>query len=133
TVEADPGVADKRLLCVESEFASVVRVLEREGNTLSATIRQAWESGNLRTLVKNNPACATGAHISIVGHVTVEEVRRYLSATEQANGFGNRFCWALVRRSKVLPDGGALDPAALQPFRQRFAEAVTFAATANEM
>jgi hypothetical protein len=109
-VEVDPGVADKRLLCYEPEYASVLKMLERQGNTLSTVVRQAWESGNLRTMTKNSPAKATGAHISILGHVTAEEIRRYLSATEQANGFGNRFLWFLVRRSKVLLEGGACGP-----------------------
>src|SRR5262249_15576408 len=105
-VQVDPGVADKRLLCYEPEFASVLKVAGRAGNTLSNLVRQAWETGDLRSLVKNSPAQATGAHVSIIGHVTAEELRRELSATEQANGFGNRFLWLLVQRSKALPEGG---------------------------
>jgi hypothetical protein len=106
TVIDDPGVSDKRLLIQEPEFAQVLKVMQREGNTLSPLIRQAWDRGNLRTLTKNNPAKSTRAHISIVGHVTREEVRRYLAETEMANGFGNRFLWVAVRRSKSLPFGG---------------------------
>src|SRR5262249_42743175 len=52
--EADPGEADKRLLVYEPEFANVLRQIERQGNTLSAVLRQAWETGNLGTLVKNS-------------------------------------------------------------------------------
>jgi hypothetical protein len=62
--------------------------------------------GDLRTLVKNNPLKATGAHISVIGHISRPELLRYLSDTEQHNGFGNRFLWCSVRRSKVLPEGG---------------------------
>lgn len=80
--------------------------MAREGNTLSATIRQAWDSGVLRILTKNSPAKATGAHISILGHVTKTELLRYLNDTEAGNGFANRFLWACVKRSKVLPEGG---------------------------
>jgi hypothetical protein len=72
TVIADHGVEDKRLLDLETEFASVLRIIGREVSTLSATIRQAWDSGELRILTKNSPAKATGAHISIVGHITRE-------------------------------------------------------------
>jgi hypothetical protein len=61
TIEVDPGVSDKRLLCYEPEFAGVLRVISRETNTLSALIRQAWDRGNLRTLTKNTPAVATNA------------------------------------------------------------------------
>ena len=83
--------------------------MTREGNTLSAVIRQAWDEGDLRTAVKNSPNSATEAHISIIAHVTRDEVRGELCATDQANGFANRFVWLAVRRSKCLPEGGNLD------------------------
>jgi hypothetical protein len=67
TVLVDEGVEDKRLLVFEGEFASVLRILGREGNTLSAIIRNAWDTGELRSLTKNSPAVASGAHISISG------------------------------------------------------------------
>jgi hypothetical protein len=111
--EQDPGEVDKRLLVVEAEFARVLGVAAREGNTLSAVLRQAWDDGRLRTMTRKDPLRASGAHISIVGHITAEELLRRLGDTEIANGFANRFLFALVRRSKLLPEGGQLDPAAL--------------------
>jgi hypothetical protein len=92
----------------EPEFANVLKVMARENNTLSAAIRSAWDSGNLRTLVKNSPAKATGAHISIIGHITKTDLLRYLDNTESCNGFANRFLWLCVKRSKCLPEGGQL-------------------------
>ena len=59
----DPGVCNKRLLVFESEFASPLQVMAREGNTLSVVMRQAWDSLDLRILNKNSPATATGAHV----------------------------------------------------------------------
>ena len=120
TVIVDQGVLDKRLLCYEPEFASVLKVLGREGNTLSALLRQAWDSGTLRTLTKNNPAVATGTHIAILGHITKDELLRYLNDTEAANGFANRFLWVCVRRSKVLPEGGGKPDynSLVQPLRE---------------
>jgi hypothetical protein len=132
-VEADAGVADKRLLVFEPEFANVLKQTERQGNTLSVVIRQAWDTGSLRALTKNNPARATAAHISIIGHITCEELRRYLSETETANGFGNRFLWACVDRSKALPEGGEPDPQALADVQARLAAAVAFARGAGEV
>lgn len=105
-VEVDPGESDKRAMIFEPELASPLKVVGREGNTLSPTIRQAWDTGMLRSLTKNSPARATGAHISIIGHVTRDELRRQIAATELANGFVNRFLWLCVRRSKCLPEGG---------------------------
>jgi Protein of unknown function (DUF3987) len=102
----DPGVADKRLMIVEPEFASALAAMERSGNTLSPNIRNAWDSYKLQSLTKNSPLSATDAHISIIGHITIDELRACLSRTDLANGFANRFLFALVRRSKKLPFGG---------------------------
>lgn len=133
TITADPGIQDKRLIVYEPEFASVLRVLEREGNTLSAQIRQAWESGTLRTLTKNSPAKATGAHISTLGHITRDELRRYLNLTEAASGFGNRFLWFCVRRSKTLPEGGSYDEFKMMKLFNRIKSAIKFASKVERM
>ncbi|MDQ3819400.1 MAG: DUF3987 domain-containing protein [Acidobacteriota bacterium] len=127
TVIADHGVTDKRLLVLESEFASVLRAQGREGNTLSAVIRQAWDDGNLRSLTKNSPARASGAYISIIGHITNDELQRCLGNVERFNGYANRFIWALSRRSKYLPDGGALCEEDIAEITHRLKEAVRFA------
>ena len=103
TVLVDKGIEDKRLLPFETEFVSVLKVCQREQNTLSALIRQAWDSGNLRILTKNSPIRATGAHISIITHITQAELLRNFSATESANRFGNRFVWIASRRQSFYP------------------------------
>lgn len=131
-VEVDAGVDDKRLLVFEPEFASTLRVMGRDGNTLSAVIRQAWDSGNLRAMTKNNPAKATGTHISIIGHVTKSELCRYLNKTEAANGFANRFLWLCVKRSKILPEGGRIKDVHFAPLIERLRHAIQFARNLNE-
>jgi len=102
----DPGVSDKRLFVIEPELAATLKTMTREGSTLSATIRQAWDTGDLRVLTKNSPAQASGAHVSIVGHITRDELLRFSTSTDTANGFANRFLWVCSRRSKLLPEGG---------------------------
>jgi hypothetical protein len=123
-VVTDLGVLDKRLLIFEPEFAIVLRVMEREGNTLSAIIREGWDSGTLASLTKNSPARATDAHISIIGHVTKEELLRYLTTTETASGFANRFLFLCVRRSKFLPEGSVVPDTTLAALRQRLEAAI---------
>jgi len=123
----DPGVTDKRLLLMESEWAGVLRVLSRDGNTLSAIIRQAWDTGALCSLVKNSPSRATGAHVSLIGHITADELRRYLSTTEAGNGLANRHLFACVRRAHVLPFGGEVHDKDLRPIVVRLREAVSYA------
>jgi hypothetical protein len=130
-VVTDPGVADKRLLLIESEFASVLRVAQREGNTLTAIIRRAWDRGDIQTLTKNNPASATGAHIGTVGHVSREELLRYLDRSELANGFANRFGFYAARRSRLLPDGDSIPTEALAPLSARLRVARDWASEAR--
>jgi phage/plasmid primase-like uncharacterized protein len=126
----DTGVDDKRLLVVESEFASVLRVAQRQGSTLSATVREAWDTGNLRTLIKTDPIEATGAHICVVGHITADELRAELTATDAANGFANRFLFVAVKRSKFLPEGGDdADESELQVYADRLRDLACLART----
>jgi hypothetical protein len=120
-------VLDRRLLIVQSEFASVLKIMAREGNTLSAILRDAWDEGNLRTLVKREPLKATGAHISVIGHITRQELMRYLSDTEAHNGFANRLLWSSVKRSKYLPEGGDLPDATFLGLAKRLQAVLTWA------
>ncbi len=133
SVRVDPGIEDKRLLILESELALVLRTLQRDGNTLSAVVRQAWDHGDLRVLTKNNPVTATGAHISIIGHITQDELCRYLDDTETANGFANRFLWICVRRSKCLPEGGSLHEEDLEPLVHRLKGAIYFGRSTGQI
>jgi hypothetical protein len=109
--QVDPGITDKRILIDAQEFATVLAVMEKPGNTLSPVIRDAWADKVLQTLGKVSPDKATGSHIAINGQITETELRRKLMRTELANGFANRFLFAKVRRSKSLPHGGHLSEA----------------------
>ncbi|MEX2141613.1 MAG: bifunctional DNA primase/polymerase [Pirellulales bacterium] len=132
-VEVDAGVTDKRLLVLESEFASVLKVIARERNTLSAIIRHAWDTGTLRTLTKNSPAQATGTHISIIGHITRNELKQQICETDLANGLANRFLWLCVRRSKCLPEGGEIHKVDFAPVVNQLCGAVAFAGEVGEL
>jgi hypothetical protein len=127
-VTVDEGVADKRLLVIEPEFSKVLKVCGREHSTLSATIRELFDTGNVSTLTKRDPVTATGAHVSIIGHITLAELRVELTTTDAANGFANRFLFVATRRSKLLPFGGAnADPAALHAFADRLGDLAALA------
>lgn len=132
-VVRERGVADKRLLVIETEFALVLRVLAREGNTLSAVVRSAWDAKALQTMTRNSPLRATGAHVSVIGHVTADEMLRYMNATELANGFMNRFLLVAVRRTKLLPEGGSFDAIAWEGLRSELAAAVHHGRSAGEL
>jgi Protein of unknown function (DUF3987) len=129
----DAGVEDKRLLVMEPEFANTLAVMERPGNTLSCVIRNAWDGGSLETMTANSKRLATDAHISIVGHITEDDLRARLTRTDAANGFGNRFLFICVRRSKLLPFGGNLDPADIAMLGEFLREAAEFAKTVGRI
>jgi hypothetical protein len=132
-VLVDPGIADKRCLVQESEFAQALKVVAREGNTLSPVVRDAWDGISLRSMTKNSPARATDPHVGIIGHITDTELRRSLAETELSNGFANRFCFIACRRSKILPDGGALGEDDLAPLVERLRAAVDYARPAQRL
>lgn len=128
----DEGATEKRAFIGEPEFARVLRAMAREGNTLSSVIRQAWDSDRLRIMTKN-AVRASEAHISIVGHITKDELLRNLDETETANGFANRFLWLFVRRSKYLPEGGNLQDSDINPLIDKLNKAVMSARMTNEI
>jgi hypothetical protein len=90
-------------------------------------MRQAWDGEPLQTIVRNDPLRATGAHIAILGHITRDELLRYLTATELANGFANRYLLIAVQRSKLLPFGSALDQERLADIRDAIRLALRYA------
>jgi hypothetical protein len=89
------------------EFGSLLEVMTRQGNTISAVLREAWDGDRLRVLTRNEPLDVSNVNLSIIAHVTPEELLNNLTATDRVNGFANRFLFVLVRRSKFLPEGGA--------------------------
>lgn len=129
----DDGVLDKRLFVFEGELGSVLRASSRDGNTLSQMIRNLWDTGTHRSLVKNSPIRTTDAHVSINGYIVRHELLSLLSDCESVNGFANRFLWLCVRRSKFLPRGG--QSAKLNFNRVTFGlkKAIQFAAGVGEM
>ncbi len=129
-VEVDPGVIDKRLLVDESEFATVLKVIQRESNTLSDNVRKAWDGRTLRSMTRNSPLAATDPHIAVIGNITREELQKLLTETEAANGFLNRFLIVCARRAQLLPDGGG--EVELGPFGGYLATAIAVARGARE-
>jgi hypothetical protein len=124
----DAGITDKRLLVVEPELARTLRVMRRDGSTLSTIIRDAWDSGVLRVMTKTQLQ-ATGAHVSIIGHITVDELRREMDETSLGNGFANRFLLLAVKRSKELPEPEPFAGEKVEHLAQRISRALAFART----
>ena len=86
----DPGATDKRLRVYEPEFASVLAVKGREGNTLSARLRDIADGVPVGTMTQN-PLAASDYSISIVGHITEVEFKGSMRSVDIYNGLLNRF------------------------------------------
>jgi hypothetical protein len=127
------GVEDKRLLVIESEFGNVLRVLAREGSTLSAVLRLAWDGDDLRTMTKKSSLRASKPHVSLISHITRHELVKYFSEVEIFNGLGNRILWCCVRRSKLLPFGGFCNQEALADLGKMLSQAVEQAKLVGEL
>jgi hypothetical protein len=102
-----PEGIGRSVLVHEPEFARLLRVGARNA-TLSALVREAWDGGPLAVRTRKQPLHARGANVAVLGHVTADELRRRLDATEIANGLANRFLFIWVERSKRLPSGGRI-------------------------
>jgi len=73
---------------------------------MSSILREAWDGSRLRVLTRKEPLDVDNVNLSVIAHVTPEELLSNLTATDRANGFANRFLILLARRSKFLPEGG---------------------------
>lgn len=131
--EDDPGADDRRLLVYEPELARIFKVAARDGSTLSPIVRDAWDGGRLQARSRAKTSVASDASVAVLGHVTPDELRRYLTETEIAAGLGNRFLYVLSRRSKRLPEGGNLDDATVRDLGERTRERIDRARTIGRL
>jgi hypothetical protein len=99
---------DRRAMVCEPEFAGTLEVIRREGNILTRVLREFWDCRpKVATLTKNDALAATDAHVSVIAHSTLHELRERLrrDPTLISNGFLNRFLTVLVKRGQILPFG----------------------------
>ena len=100
--EVEP-IHDKRLWVVESEFSNVLQQSKRDGNTLSAALRDVWDGVSLKPATKSNRLWASNPHIALSVAITPSEMLALMAARELTNGFANRFVLIWAERVKVLP------------------------------
>jgi len=130
----DPGIDDKRLTLVESEFSQILKVAQRSGQTITETIRRLYDSDEkVEIITKANPARATDPHVSMLGHITALELRRTLTETDVANGFGNRFLYCCARRSKYLANPIRMSDADAGRLGARLDASLAFARSMGEI
>lgn len=97
-----PAIQDKRLWVVESEFANVLHQGRREGNTLSAALRDCWDGVCLKPATKSNRLYASHPHLCLSGAISPSELLALMRARELTNGFANRFLMIWAEREKIV-------------------------------
>jgi hypothetical protein len=128
--EADD--TEERVLLVEPEFGRVLTIMSREGSTLSAVLRNAWDGVPLGHARARDERLVTRHHVSVLGHITPVELRSKLTEVDAANGFANRLLILAVRRSRLVPFPTSPDDL-VRPFVEPLHRAIVEARTPAEL
>ena len=96
-------ITDKRLFIRESEFSNVMHQAARNGNTLSAGLRDAWDGVGIQPATKLKGTWASHPHIAIAGACTPIELLALTTKNDVSNGFLNRFIIFWAERTKLIP------------------------------
>lgn len=121
-----PAIEDKRLWVVESEFANVLHQGRRDGNTLSAALRDCWDGIDLKPATKSNRVYASDPHVCLSGAISPSELTGLMSAREMSNGFANRFLMIWAERSRMLPFPKETPQAVVEHLAHRTLEVLAF-------
>lgn len=121
-----PAIEDKRLWVVESEFANVLHQGRRDGNTLSAALRDCWDGIDLKPATKSNRLYASDPHICLSGAISPGELTGLMSARELTNGFANRFLMIWAERTRMLPFPKETPQALVEQLARRTLEVLAF-------
>lgn len=112
-------IVDKRLWVVESEFANVLHQSRRDGNTLSAALRDCWDGVSMKPATKSNRLYASDPHVCLSGAISPGELLALMKTRELTNGFANRFLMVWAERLQVLPFPKATPQSAVDEIARR--------------
>ncbi|MBA3034162.1 MAG: DUF3987 domain-containing protein [Gammaproteobacteria bacterium] len=122
-----PAILDKRLWVVESEFANVLHQAKRDGNTLSAALRDAWDGISIRPATKTARLWASDPHIALSAAITPSELLNLMNSRELSNGFANRFLIFWAERERIEPFPKPTHAAVVEELVRRTMEVIRFA------
>lgn len=127
------ATADRRAFVVEPEFSRLLLVNSRDGSTASPILRGAWDEGRLQLIRAKQELLASGVHLSLLGHITPDELRARMSGTEISGGFANRVLFPYVERAQRIPNPTVLNPWLIAAFASRLRAAMDFARERREL
>lgn len=120
------AIEDKRLWVVESEFANVLHQGRRDGNTLSAALRDCWDGVDLKPATKSNRVYASDPHVCLSGAISPNELTGLMGTREMNNGFANRFLMIWAERTRMLPFPKETPQAVVEYLARRTLEVLAF-------
>ncbi|MBS1212045.1 MAG: hypothetical protein H6R26_661 [Proteobacteria bacterium] len=124
--EVEP-ILDKRLWVVESEFANVLHQGKREGNTLSAALRDTWDGVSIKPAIKTSRVWASRPHIGLACAITPSELTGLIASRDLTNGFANRFLIVWAERTGLVPFPRPTPKDVLDELTSRTASVISFA------
>ena len=92
----------------------------------------AWDGKRLENNVKKDPMFSTDPMVSIIGHITPNQLVQSLGKIEATTGFSNRFIYARVRQSKRIPRD-TLKPEVIEEMAKHLKEAILYAREIKEV
>lgn len=75
------------LLVIESEFVNILHQGKRDGNTLSAALRNCWDGEPLKPATKTNRLWASHPHVGLLAAITPSELLSSIAGRDLTNGF----------------------------------------------
>ena len=127
------GPPDPRALILETEMSRLLIASQRDGSTLGAVLRSAWDGTPLGSFLARRAALVTDHHVSLLAHITPEDLRDKLRDVDAANGFGNRFLWLAVRRSRRVPFPERPDRVLAPDLTRKLHEAIAVASVPSNL
>jgi hypothetical protein len=111
---------DARLLVGGGNLCPVLRAVHQH----SGVLREGWDGNPLSILRSKDPLCVKEPHLSMIGHVTDEELKETLRRCDKHNGMANRFMWIRTGRVRLLPDGGCVPEDVMRGLAERLADSL---------
>ena len=95
------GSEDKRVIYVEEELGQLFYKMMSQ-DKVEKMVTKAWDSGVLETLTKHESMRCANPHVSIIGHITPDELYERLEKRLVDNGFSNRWLYALIKPTQIV-------------------------------
>jgi hypothetical protein len=122
----------RTFMAVETEFGRVLSVAARRDQTIVDVARQLWDGSHVATL-NRKATVVNGAHFSLLGHITRDELREKLQTVDIRNGFANRIVWTYAQRPRLIPGGARLPQGLLSAVALPLSEAIDAASELHEI